>query len=388
MAIIKRCVICDEKLVRNRCPLCGLDHSRRLKITYRLNTSRPYQSYTQQSTGTKTKPKAVPNRRTNQTVPNRRTNQTVPNRRTERSRSSSSVPRTEYLARTTTSTTQPQTRQKKKEENGKTWTRFLPAIIWILVLILVNVFSDESDETYVREPEYVEQETIIQENTVHQELYENVAYDLANEGEHFEIVLSQGEYFVGTHLPEGYYHIDLVKGSCFLNVINFTQGIYDGYQFDAGEGGIVQLDDLPLYQDTQLVVMEGAYLALSTDTGQTDIMYETVPNSLPMEEVSLEKGIPYIVGTDLAAGVYDLQQIDGAAYVITGRSNDIEKDSLDITYRNILLDINGDEKSYHNLVLEDGMIVYLDPTLEGTTILLPSEIIKIDGYDTYYELYG
>lgn len=382
MAIIKRCIICDEKLVRNRCPLCGLDHTRQMKINYRLNTSRPYHMPTQQSTITQNRSKAdISGNEATQTVPNRR--------RQDKSMANASARREEYSAGTVKPIRQPQVKQKKKpyekqdkkQGGGQTWIRFLPIIV-LWVLMIVGILRDESNENHEREPEYT-----THQNYVNEEFYEAVQYQLTEEGESFEIVLSQGEYLVGTHLPEGYYHVELIKGSSLLNITNPFQGIYDWYHFFAGEGGTIQLEDLPLYQDTHLRVMEGAYLALSTTSGQIDTMYETIPNPLQIEEITLEEGIYYTVGRDFPAGVYDLQQTDGCCYLIAGFSDDTGSDSINTVYRDLWFDVNSNEKSYRNMILEDGMVVYMEPDLEGTTVLIPGETIKADGYDTYYELY-
>lgn len=374
MAIIKRCVICDEKLVRNRCPFCGLDHTNRMKMNYRLNTSRPYQRTTRQSSAAQAANNVHGSRNKAATsVPNqKRIDKPIPN---------VSVNRTEYSARTAKPIRQPQAKSKKAQQSEHTWTRFLP-ILGVLLVMLVNFFADEYGGSYEREPEY-----IVHETGIHEESYEDVWYDLEVDGETFDIVLSQGEYLVGTHLPEGYYHVELVKGSSILSITNSYQGIYDYYHFSPSNGGVVQLDDLPLYQDTHLKVMEGAYLALSTDSGQMDMMYETSPNPLSVEEVVLEEGISYVVGTDFPAGVYDLHQAEGGCYMIAGRFDVTESASVDQIYSDIWLDIDGSQNVYRNLVLEEGMAVYLDQNMEGTTILLPSEFVKSDGYDTYYELY-
>lgn len=397
MAIINRCVICEERLVRNRCPLCGLDHTNRMKINYRLNTSRPYQMPAE-GTSAQTRSKTqIPNRKGNHTVPNKsrgrqtipnksKTPQTVPNRRqTDKPLTSSSVSRTEYSARTSKTIRQPQVKTKK-EEKGQTFSRIIPLIV-VFVVMIVSTLVDEYGGSYEREPEYEVEQNTVHQNSVNQEFYENVSYDLSETGESFEFVLSQGEYLVGTHLPEGHYHVDLVKGSSGFSITNPSQGIYDWYYFSPENGETVQLDDLPLYQDTQLIVSGGAYLALATDCGQIDAMYETTVNSLPPEEITLEEGIFYRVGTDLAAGVYDLHQTEGDCYFMLGSSEDTDGKSIDVVHREMWLGINSDEKAYRNLILENGMVVYLEPTWEGSTVLTPSEVVKADGYDAYYELY-
>lgn len=99
MAKITRCVICDEKLVRNRCPLCGYDHTRLMNVNYRLNTTRP-QNIHNSTISQKAKQTVAPNVPTAYSTQKstahsaRRTTQTVPNRR--RVSTDSATPKTDW----------------------------------------------------------------------------------------------------------------------------------------------------------------------------------------------------------------------------------------------------------------------------------------------------
>lgn len=154
------------------------------------------------------------------------------------------------------------------------------------------------------------------------------------------------------------------------------------YSFD-----MKSLHNYPLYQGTKITVSQSASLKFITYSGQMQMMNDTVNPISPGTVMTLAPGTYYRVGEDITAGVYDFSMADGNGYLRCGMASEDGSDMMREVYREIWLDTSDLIPSYKNIVLKDGMLVYLDEYAEGTATLTPSKVIDANGYDTYYELY-
>lgn len=407
MAIIKRCVICEEKLVHNRCPLCGLDHTRQMKIQYRLNTSRGYTAYeeiaSQGRSSQKTKRKTSTLSNTSQKT-NRNTN-TLPNtsQKAIRQRTTAQLNQPRKTATNSSKASDLQRKiydasykraqaVRKKQESERGWAKLIPSIIAVVFMVigLVGNMMEEvetdvyvtalPEESFTEELEYVDV----------QDLYENGTRTLSETGDEFKTTLTSGEYIVGVHLPEGYYDIKLDNGWGYFELYNPYNNFKDGYDFvnySFSSRDVNELIDYPLYQGTRIILTESAALECSTKSAQMQLLHAVEnPNPISTDsEMVLEPGTFYYVGVDIPAGVYDFKVEDGDAIFRCGMPEADTK--FGTTYRRIEVNRADSSNMYRNIVLLDGMYIYLDQYAEGTSTLTPSAVIDSDGFESYYEVY-
>lgn len=229
---------------------------------------------------------------------------------------------------------------------------------------------------------------LIRDLELSENVYKDADYELPKRGDSYQVMLTQGEYLVGTHLPEGYYTMEKIVGEGSFRLEHPEYSIKDEYRWIQRDDLYWTIDAFPLYQGTKITVTNAMFLSLSTNTGQMNKWEMVAEHSASSNAaISLEEGISYIVGEDIPSGVYDFGILDGKSYLRLGLPNKNKQDSIGTVYREIWLDKAKNELYYHNLVLCDGMILRLDPNLDGECILRPARQADFDGYDTYYALY-
>ena len=115
-----------------------------------------------------------------------------------------------------------------------------------------------------------------------EDYYPNSAYEIPAEGESFSIVLGEGQYIVGTDIPEGVYRITGITGSGVLTWIDDSNGIEEYNQLDDAEwnGGYmyfpVDTNDIRLYRGALLELSSGLTMTIDTQNAQP-YLEETTP---------------------------------------------------------------------------------------------------------------
>lgn len=242
--------------------------------------------------------------------------------------------------------------------------------------------------------------------------YDDVTYELSNNGDVYETLLGCGTYKVGVHIPEGKYTIELISGSCRMVLDDDKNGIHvDSRVRQIGEaettGSISDADmvDIRLYDGMILELyhilesnsVEEVKVRFVTDNAQLPLIYMENPNK---EEKTITDVT--IVGVDIPAGVYDLTCISGRGYVglsqldddrwkeliengdliggISGWKEDMDE-SLN-SLRNYYMSTEICNATFKNVVLAERTVIELDEGMEIT--LTPSEMIESVNYVDFY----
>ena len=228
--------------------------------------------------------------------------------------------------------------------------------------------------------------------------YENVLYDLSDDGETREEILYAGEYVVGVHIPEGTYTIKYpeMNGDCTLNVKDAANGIYMYKHLlsvdqmkaeleDVYEDVVNQITDMRLYRGAKLEISGDGYLNFYTDNAQP--MEDGMDNPLT-EEVRITEGQVMTAGTDFPAGVYDVLNSGEGLYLDFEVPNEPGEDFPTFYMGSVWMNNAGQEICYKNLVIPAGVKVSLQgyDTGEnpGSVTLSPSERILSEDYEAYY----
>lgn len=399
MSKINRCVICEEKLVGGRCPLCGLDHRKMMKTEYRLNTTRPYQTAQntapQRTTAERTTSQRTASQRNTaqRTTAQRTTSQRTAPQRTAPQRTAAQRTTAQKPAEKSSVYQKYQTAQQKVEKwAGKriekrvyetrmagSFIRLIPVVVVLVLLFIGKIIEEFSYGTYEPEP--------VMEISGY-DPYEYAEYQLSDTGEEFSADLTPGEYVVGVHIPEGYYSVEILEGESYLNIEDIENGIYDWYSmgFDDDSGSVTRIDDLRLYQNSLITIEDSCVMHFETANGQLSKM-NAEKNSLPADTVILlDASQQYVVGEDFPAGVYDVTMEEGWGTLECGAASDSTDSGWEYSHY-IWLNAQESDSSYKNIVLNEGVLINVD-IYEGKYLeLTPSEIIDPQGYEAYYDLY-
>lgn len=170
----------------------------------------------------------------------------------------------------------------------------------------------------------------------------------------FETDLQSGAYYVGLNIPEGIYNVTVNSG---LGNIMTTSGVSSAL----GSGTAVEYADsfnnLTLANGDILTVTQSLDIKISTDEAYYSSMssYENPAT----EEYEFDPG-NYVVGTDVAAGIYDIEIVSGTA------------------------NVNTDDYSFSTMLTDDDIISESAANsfknaelLEGQTLVITSGTVKL-----------
>lgn len=177
---------------------------------------------------------------------------------------------------------------------------FLPAIIEAVQSAIQDVSSDSGSvfDTYFSDS--------YDEEGSDYDPYWYVTREIPDTGEAFEIVLGNGIYKVGVHIPEGVYRAEVVEGGGSVGITDDENLIYDSVYLGEEEeyGQVPDADDLRFYNGAELQVGDGVIVKLSTENAQP-LVQETSENPLT-ESVSLPEGTCISGDGTVPQGIYDL----------------------------------------------------------------------------------
>lgn len=300
----KKCSLCGGTLVDNRCTLCGLDNSVYDREAARLKNAAMQQKYS--SSVEAVSRSASPPRKQESVDPS------APLEKTFRQSSTDF-----HVGKPSAGTLSHRT--PKNRNNKKTvW------IIWIVIIIIIlsailpglintgssvlnNVFvSDDSgssswndtysdsgsDDGYTYDP------------------YGYVTREIPAEGDSYEVVLGNGIYKTGVHIPEGIYRAELTEGSGAMQIRDDENSIFYSVYFGTDEeyDEVTENNDIRLYNGSELEVDSSVILRFTTDNAQP-LIQEPSPNPLT-ETVTLKEGTYTAGNGDLPEGIFDVSAID------------------------------------------------------------------------------
>lgn len=352
----ERCSLCGGKLDRDRvCTECGLDN-RKSDKQYKINQSRcdnEPMTHVHTDKNEKEKPKRE------------------------------KTPKENYQQ----GSHRPVPKVKKKRKAGKvisiiitvmvTFFGILPALMDLvensdLGMQVSNWLEDKEDADSSDSTEYPGEEY---------DPYAYVTRELSAEGEVYETQLTQGDYLVGVHIPEGTYHLSKSGETGNLHIADEENGIWLSEFLDETN---LEKDDIRLY-DGAVVTWEGdAQMILKAENAQTAALKPMVANPLTESvEVPVEQTLK--AGKDFPEGVYDIVMEKGYGSLNITINN---RDGEQIDYRMPWLsDGTEGERVYRNVVLPNGAVVENPYGGDAGFVLQPSEQVFSLDYGTYYPRY-
>ena len=243
-----------------------------------------------------------------------------------------------------------------------------------IVPALAGIFSDREEPVYEA-----------YEDSYGEEIYDDYGYDpyayvtreIPAEGESYSHEFSQGDYIVGTHIPEGTYTVETTDGSYMsLSVDDYENGVY---LYESLDEDTEKVEDIRLYAGASVSVLGDGYLTLSAQNAQTGSM-EGQPNPLT-ETVDVAGGQTLTAGEDFPAGVYDITVVSGyGAPDVTV----YDESGSEIGYLYPWIsDSSEAERTYRNAVLPEGA-VFANEDEDLELRLVPSETIASEDYLRYY----
>lgn len=125
----------------------------------------------------------------------------------------------------------------------------------------------------------------------------------------YEVDLQAGKYYIGLHIPEGVYSVSVNSG---LGNIMTNSGVNSAMGSGTAVTYADSFDNLTLANGDVLTVTQSLNINISTKEAYYSSM---VPYENPAgEEKELSAG-NYIVGQDVAPGIYDISIVEGTANV-------------------------------------------------------------------------
>lgn len=184
---------------------------------------------------------------------------------------------------------------------------FLPSIIDAVESVLRNIqpesgFTDiYEDDTYI---DYSSED--YQQYFSDGGAYADVTREIPEDGDDYEVVLGNGIYRTGVHIPEGVYRAELVEGAGTVNITDKENSIYETVYFGADEeyGQTASLDNIRLYNDSDLKIESGVIVKFTTENAQPPVQ-EILEN--PLKKALTLTPDTYRAGDGvLPEGVYDI----------------------------------------------------------------------------------
>lgn len=369
----KKCNLCGGSLVNNRCTLCGLDNS-----VYDREAARLRNNVSQQNYSSSVKPAS----------------RTVPSLQKQKSDNPSvSAPpkNTVHQSSAGSPVSQPSAGMPYRTgrgQNGKKWGWIIGIIIVVIILSAAlpelidrgstaydNIFgADGESGSYSWENTYSDNDWDIDNYTY--DPYSYVTREIPAEGESYEVLLGNGIYKVGVHIPEGIYRAELEEGTGSIQIRDEENNIFHSVYFGTEEeyDEVTESDDIRLYNGAELEVDSNVILRFLTDNAQP---LTQEPSANPLTEAVTVKEGTYTAGDgEIPEGIFDISAIDisedGSGYAsITlvypdGTSSYLWADSQDFT---VTTD-DYENTSVKNVVIPAGTEVSIE---YGATVFTPSE---------------
>lgn len=373
----KKCYLCGGNLVNGVCVDCGLDNTRNDRKSYRLNCT------TAEFAKDRKKVKDA-----DSTLMKERQEsyqQTAPQKTKQKSKYRMEQKPEQKVVQRRDANKRVRRNAKATVEGKKRSASKIVKIIIIAVIILniLPFIIEEGTEVIHRLTVYHTRTKQLQEQQEQLQLEEeqpyhkSAQYELSDQGEQFEIELTQGIYKIGAHIPEGIYSIERIEGSGFCKMVDYANGIYTHWWFSEfkeseKEGAVQFVEDAHLYQDGYLKIEGDVKIRFTSTCAQMEKMNSTVENPLS-EKVYLNEGEEYIAGEDFPAGIYDL-------------TTEAEWIGVKLNYSDIpdgywVSSGNKNEGVFRNIYVPEGTTVNVE---NGTAIFIPSTQIESGSYDSYY----
>ena len=281
----------------------------------------------------------------------------------------------------------PQTIQANKSKPKKTNASLLKKVIGIILIFAVlrggfpammgffryvyNIYEESHGEVEI----VIEKEIDLEDGQY--DVYTRSTREAFTEGESCEMILTQGNYIVGMHIPEGTYTAEFIEGGGIVVSIDPQNQIYiQDFFSDEADDGIVKIENWRLYNGAIIDIPNKVTVAFSTDTAQP---LSEIPIENPLTEVVAltEQGI---AGIDFPAGIYDISTNEEHVYVNIFIKGD-EEGTLDYWYT-----LSEDESMATYVVLPEGSLIITFPE-DSSITLTPTAEIKDTEYTQFHDTY-
>lgn len=257
----------------------------------------------------------------------------------------------------------------KKRRDGYGIMSIVSAIAAIIGILIVFISQHAvSSNIAVPEPDYWAEEYI----------------EMEPDGEVWEQKLEAGVYQVGVDLPEGEYTIQGPEGTSFQSS-DMEHGLFyaETFRVDSKMGKITESSGKLLYAGA-IVYVDGMQPAVfRTENGQVEDMEPRMENPVQAKtEITGRK----TAGKDFPAGTYDIE-IQGDDFGILKYEIPNGESPYGHSFE-VLMEGNPTAdnpqycKIYKNVVLPEGAVI---DTAEFTVLLIPSEGITTDDYQSFYD---
>ncbi len=363
----RRCYLCGGKLANGVCVECGLDNKRNERKSFRLNS---------------TTAEFAKDRKTTNTIDtSTKKKEKIKNQDFSKEKNQNKEHKTAYVLQPKTKKRKDVNKQVRKKTKsaveGKkksTFSKMIKIILSIIfglniIPLIIGICIEGVSGLW---------EELTRENYVEQEynFYENVKYELSNEGDVFEIELTSGNYKIGVHIPEGSYLLERTEGSGICEVNDHKNKIYANWwlsdrEENLKEGAIQSVEDVRLYEGGYFRVDDGLKIRLTSECAQVDKLIPLIQNPLS-EEKHVKEGEKYTAGVDFPAGIYEFRSEKTYAWIESNYEECLE----------IYCDSEGDENGFKNIYLPEGTVV---TGRGGSGVLVPEDMIESEDYTSYYE---
>ena len=257
------------------------------------------------------------------------------------------------------------------------------AVIIVCVIIIVSIVGLVENNHIDFSGNDMNWENHESSKTYSDDYYDFVTYEISDSGESYTDTLYAGYYTVGYDLPEGVYTMNLESGSGSVEINNDGQKIYM-YESLGTDYGYETLENVRLYQGTQIIVSGGTELEVSTENAQMNQAVSKTENPLDPVNGTVEvTDRALVAGIDFPEGSYDIWCTDsfGVVSLTYGQSGTDDYE----TYGSFLIQSEKDAQEYsdmddyavciYNVNMKSGMSVYAG----GTPLkLVPSQYAAAD----------
>ena len=312
----KKCSLCGGPLVNNRCTLCGLDNSGYDDKPKPRSASGRIAAHTSPAQKAPARRASVQEAAVRKEAGQKGTAQKTP----AQASASPARPAAQASASGTV---------RRARQPGNPKTKSLAVWIIILAVILITavqllsdsdsalfsgVFSPDGSDSYSLDvsdspdADYSYDDWGTGEYTY--DPYANVTREIPADGETREVLLGNGIYKVGVHIPEGIYRAELAEGTGSLQIRDTENAIFYSVYFGTEEeyDEVTQTDDIRLYNGAELEIDSNVIVRLSTDNAQP---LTQEPSANPLTEPVTVKEGTYIAGDgEIPEGIFDITAID------------------------------------------------------------------------------
>lgn len=257
------------------------------------------------------------------------------------------------------------------------------AVIVVCIIIIVSIVGLVENNHIDFSGNDMNWENHESSKTYSDDYYDSVTYEISDVGESYTDTLYAGYYTVGYDLPEGVYAMNLESGSGSVEINNDGQKIYM-YESLGTDYGYETLENVRLYQGTQIIVSGGTELEVSTENAQMNQAVSKTENPLDPVNGTVEvTDRALVAGIDFPEGSYDIWCTDsfGVVSLTYGQSGTDDYE----TYGSFLIQSEKDAQEYsdmddyavciYNVNMKSGMSVYAG----GTPLkLVPSQYAAAD----------